>query len=141
MIYATIRIFSGSLGNAIGNTGPTSAIQYCSVLSRPVAISVAKSGWGKMAVSERNRTRFSAIGLDAVRREVVTGTVTFLGISDDERAQAREWVEQQEAELRRREEDRQALDERRFQIIRRWTIIAAVAGAAAAITGAAALLK
>ena len=94
-----------------------------------------------MAISDQIRAHFKAIGKELIQRELAAGDIRYLGISDDKRAQAKEWVEEQEAEVRGHQAVAQSLETTRFETIRMWTIIAAVAGAIAALTGVIALFR
>jgi hypothetical protein len=81
-----------------------------------------------MTITENNRLKFQLIGRDRIAVALATGTIQTLGINERDKGEALEWVQEQEAE---RASARQ-LETTRFETIRRWTIIAAVASAIAA---------
>ena len=81
-----------------------------------------------MTITENNRLKFQLIGRDRIAVALATGTIQTLGINERDKGEALEWVQEQEAE---RTSARQ-LETTRFETIRRWTIIAAVASAIAA---------
>ena len=81
-----------------------------------------------MTITETNRLRFQLIGRDRIAVALATGTIQTLGINERDKGEASEWVQEQEAE---RTSSRQ-LETTRFETIRRWTIIAAVASVIAA---------
>ena len=82
-----------------------------------------------MTISESNRAQFQLIGRDRLALALATGTIQSLGISERVKAEAIEWVKEQEVE---RDTARQ-LESTRFETIRRWTIVAAIASVIAAI--------
>ncbi len=91
-----------------------------------------------MAISDESRQRFEAIGLDRIRRELVVGNVQYLRVSHaGERDQAREWVDEQDAKVRREQREAQEIEDNRFKSIWRFNvslvIIGFVAAAAAVI--------
>jgi hypothetical protein len=62
-----------------------------------------------MTISDRNRAYFEAIGLPEIRRELVVGTVMYLGLDNDpRRIEAREWVAEQDERNRAAERIRTA---------------------------------
>jgi hypothetical protein len=75
-----------------------------------------------------NRTRFRLIGKDRIALALATGTIQTLGLSERDKGEAIEWVQEQEAD----DAAAQLLETKRFEIIRRWTIVAAVASVIAA---------
>jgi DNA transposition AAA+ family ATPase len=93
-----------------------------------------------MAISDENRARFEGIGFEHIKRDVATGGVAYLGIGTV-RAEAKEWVEEQEAKSQREQAAKQNLDNVRFKTILQWTIIAAIASVIAAVTGIVSLFR
>jgi hypothetical protein len=91
----------------------------------------------KVVISDRNRALFEGIALSAIRRELALGSINYLGTDQDpRRAQAREWVAEQDAQLEKEKRDARALETRRFRSILGWAIagvIVAVVAAAAAV--------
>ncbi len=99
----------------------------------------------KVVISDQNRGLFEAVGLSAIRRELVVGSVNYLGADNDpRRAQAREWVVEQKAQLEREQSNTRQLEARRFKSILGWTIagvVVAVIAAAAAVIAAWPVIK
>jgi hypothetical protein len=89
-----------------------------------------------MTISDRNRTYFEAIGLADIGRELVVGSVLYPGDANDRRrAEAREWVDEQNA---KREQEKREAREREAKTLG-WTIagvIVAIVAAVAAIIAA-----
>lgn len=54
-----------------------------------------------MAISEKNRSRFEGIGLEAIRRELAVGNSYYLPIDPESQREAREWVAEKLEEARR----------------------------------------
>jgi hypothetical protein len=94
-----------------------------------------------MVISDNNRKRFEAVGKRAIQRELVTGGIQYLGINEEVRNEAKQWVEEREAKRERNRTNAREIDQNRFETIRWWTIIAAVAGIVAAVTGVIAILR
>jgi hypothetical protein len=94
-----------------------------------------------MAISENNRNRFENIGLASIRRELAVGSIQFLGLDEGVRAQAKEWISEQDEKVRQEKQEAKDLEAQRFNTIRRWTVIAALAGVVAAIAAVIAALK
>ena len=91
-----------------------------------------------MTISDQNRSFFEAIGLSEIRRELVVGSINYLGTgTDPRRTAAREWVSEQDAKAERAIEEARQLERSRFRQILGWTIagvsVAAVAALAAVI--------
>jgi len=84
-----------------------------------------------MAISSENRARFEAIGLTAIRRELVVGSVQYL-VGEDQRSQAREWVAEEEAKAAKQALRARRLEATRFIAGLLVGIIAAVAAMIAA---------
>jgi hypothetical protein len=83
---------------------------------------------GAMTISDRNRIYFEAIGLREIRRELVVGSVLYLGADNDpRRAEAREWVSEQERKIQKADATRTAREI--------WTLIAAIVAAVAGVIG------
>jgi hypothetical protein len=81
-----------------------------------------------MTISDRNRIYFEAIGLREIRRELVVGSVLYLGADNDpRRAEAREWVSEQERKIQKADATRTAREI--------WTLIAAIVAAVAGLIG------
>jgi hypothetical protein len=90
-----------------------------------------------MAISDLNRDRFRLIGRERIAIALATGTIQTLGISDTHKAEAIEWVQEQDAERAAA----RRLETTRFETIRRWTIAAAIASGIAAIASVVALFR
>ncbi len=88
-------------------------------------------------ISEINRSRFRLVGRDKIAHALATGTMQTLGINENEKTQAIEWVQQQDAQRAAALQ----LDSNRFETIRRWTIVAAVASVVAAIAAVIGLFR
>jgi hypothetical protein len=88
-----------------------------------------------VTISDKNRARFEDIGFELIYRELALGDFTFLGIGAEVRSQAKEWVEEKQTEIRTQREAARELETKRFETIRRWTIVAAVASVIAALAG------
>jgi hypothetical protein len=74
-------------------------------------------------ISDNHRKYFEAIGLAEIRRELVVGSVNYLGIdSDPRRIAAREWVVEQEATIAREKDAAEAVERKRHGQILGWTI-------------------
>ena len=84
-----------------------------------------------MAIPDRDRSRYEAIGLTAIRRELEVGNVQYLH-GEVQRRQAREWVVEQEAKAQEERENARRLENRRFIASLFVSIIAAVAAVIAA---------
>jgi hypothetical protein len=94
-----------------------------------------------VTIPDKNRARFEDIGFELIHRELTLGDFTFLGIGAEVRSQAKEWVEAKQAEMRNQREAARALETKRFETLRRWTIVAAVASVIAALAGLIAAFK
>lgn len=90
-----------------------------------------------MTISEINRARFRLIGKDRIALALATGTIQTLGINERDKGEAMEWVQEQEGERA----SAQKLETKRFETIRRWTIVAAAASVIAALTGLISLFR
>jgi hypothetical protein len=95
----------------------------------------------RVTISDKNRARFEEIGFELIHRELALGDFTFLGIGAEVRSQAKEWVEEKQAEIRNQREAARELETNRFETLRRWTIVAAVASIIAALAGLIAAFK
>ena len=84
---------------------------------------------------------FEDVGTSAIRRELATGGIQYLGINEDRRNQAREWVEERAAEEEARRTAAALLEQQRYNVIRRWAIVAALAGTVAAIAAVIAIFR
>lgn len=92
---------------------------------------------GAMTISDINRSRFQLIGRDRLSLALATGTIQTLGINEQSKGEALEWLQEQDAE----NAAAQRLERTRYETIRRWTIVAAVASVLAAVTGTIALFR
>lgn len=81
-----------------------------------------------MTVSDKNRARFEAIGLSAIRRELAVGNSFYLPIDAESQREAREWVVEKLDEGRRNK----TIDDRWRLIIGSAGLVAAVAACIAA---------
>jgi hypothetical protein len=54
-----------------------------------------------MTISDSNRTRFQSIGRDRIAFALATGSIQSLGIGEQIKAEALEWVQEQETERER----------------------------------------
>jgi hypothetical protein len=90
-----------------------------------------------MTISDINRSRFQLIGRDRLSLALATGTIQTLGINEQSKGEALEWLQEQDAE----NAAAQRLERTRYETIRRWTIVAAVASVLAAVTGTIALFR
>ncbi len=88
-------------------------------------------------ISESNRSRFPLIGRDKIAHALATGTIQTLGINENEKAEAIEWVQDQDAQRAAALQ----LDSSRFETIRKWTIVAAVASVIAAVAAVIGLFR
>jgi hypothetical protein len=83
-----------------------------------------------LPISQTNRKYFEAIGLPEIRRELVVGTVLYLGTDTDRRrVEAREWVAEQEAKLEQEKREARQREEKTLE----WTIAGVVVAIVAAI--------
>jgi hypothetical protein len=84
-----------------------------------------------MTISDRNRKYFEGIGLSAaIRRELIIGGSAFLGLENDQRRiEAREWIDEQEQNIRDKE--------RTHNNRELWTLISAIVAAVAGVIGVA----
>ena len=87
-----------------------------------------------MTVSEKNRKFFEGVGLEVVRREVTVGVHHFIPIDNATQAEAREWVAEQEAEVRGAELARTTREKLTLKYTR-WTLLAAIAAVFVGIAG------
>jgi len=94
-----------------------------------------------MTISDRNRQIFEGAGLDAIKLDVAFGGTRFNLASADVAAQAKEWLAETETKLQIERESAASLERRRYLTMLRWTIVAAIAGTAAAIASIFTLLK
>ena len=92
-------------------------------------------------LSEKRQKLYEAAGWERIKLELEVGDFHFVPVDTFARQQAREWVEAKEREDRAAEEARFQLEQRRFDELRRWAIIAGVAAIVAAITGLIAVFK
>jgi hypothetical protein len=90
-----------------------------------------------LAISDLNRNKFRLIGREHIAVALATGTIHALGISEAAKPEAIEWVQEQDAER----DATRLLETTRFETIRRWTIVAAIASVIAAIASVTALLR
>jgi hypothetical protein len=90
-----------------------------------------------VAVSELNRSRFKLLSKERIAVALATGTIQTLGISESAKAEAIEWVAEQEAAA----EASKRIDENRYKTIRLWTIVAAVASIIAAVASVISLFR
>jgi len=86
-----------------------------------------------MTISDKNRRLFEDIGITAIRRELAAGGIQYLGIDDAKRNEAREWVQEAVCDEQSKRAARERLEQQRFNVIRMWTITAALAGIVAAV--------
>ena len=84
-----------------------------------------------MAISRDNRERFHQIGRDRLASALATGTLQSLGITENVKAEAIEWVEEQDDRQERRRELEASLQQKTL----RWAKIAAWAGIIAVVVG------
>ncbi len=87
-----------------------------------------------MAISEKNRKRFEGIGFEAVRRELAVGNNHYLPIDATAQAEAREWIAEQEKEIRETALARVAREQRSLKYTF-WTLVAALAAVVVSIVG------
>ena len=59
-----------------------------------------------MAVSEKNRNLFEGVGLEMIRRELTVGDYHYIPVDDATRNETREWVAEQESQIRQAERAR-----------------------------------
>jgi hypothetical protein len=97
---------------------------------------IARHG-GAMTISDINRSRFQLIGRDRLSLALATGTIQTLGITEQSKGEAVEWLRQQEVER----EAAVRLERTRYETIRRWTIVAAVASVVAAFASVVGIMR
>ena len=68
--------------------------------------------------------RRSTIGLEFIKRQLTVGNNYYIPINTATQAEAREWVAEQEARLAKEKDAARAIEAKRFQSIRGWTIAA-----------------
>jgi hypothetical protein len=88
-------------------------------------------------ISANSRLRFELIGKDRLALALATGTIQSLGINESFKAEAIEWVQEQEADRAKTKQ----IEDGRYKTIRAWTIIAAVGSAVAAFASVIALFR
>ncbi|HEY5065067.1 MAG TPA: hypothetical protein VIJ04_09650 [Xanthobacteraceae bacterium] len=94
-----------------------------------------------VSIPDLARDLFEAVGLSAIRRELVLGSMNYLGDANDvRRIYAQAWVAEQEAELEREKEEARELEARRFKSIRGWTIVGVIVAIVAAVAAVIAAL-
>jgi len=84
-----------------------------------------------MAIPDRDRSRYEAIGLTAIRRELEVGNVQYLH-GDVQRRQAREWVDEETAKAEKETRKTRRLETTKFVASLLVGIVAAVAAMIAA---------
>lgn len=82
-----------------------------------------------MTISEANRARFQYLGKDRIAFALAMGNIQSAGINERDKGEAIEWLQEQDAERIAAWQ----IETQRFEIIRRWTVVAAVASVIAAI--------
>jgi hypothetical protein len=87
-----------------------------------------------VTISDKNRKRFEGIGLEMIRREVTVGNQFYIPIDAATQAEAREWVDEQERQLRE-VNDARTVREKRTLRYTFWTLIAAIAAVFVGIAG------
>jgi hypothetical protein len=89
-----------------------------------------------VTISDKNRKLFIGVGLEAIRRELTVGNNYHLPTDLASQAAAREWVEEQEREIRDAETARTARENKVLNYTF-WTLVAAIA---AVVVGVAAIV-
>jgi len=99
-------------------------------------------------LSEKRQKLYEAAGWERIKLELEVGDFHFVPVDTFARQEARDWAEAKEQQDRAAQETKLLLDEgrfdelcRRFDELRRWTIIVGVAAIVAAITGLIAVFK
>ena len=80
-----------------------------------------------MAISERNRAIFEGAGFDAIKLEVAFAGTRFNLAVPGVANQAKEWLVETEANMQQERQAALDLDRRRYNVMRVWTMIAAIA--------------
>jgi hypothetical protein len=86
-----------------------------------------------MAIPDRDRARYEAIGLHAIRRELEVGNVQYLH-GAVQREQAREWVAEQVAKEELQAQARRAREDKTYHYVQ-WTFFAALAAVIVGVIG------
>jgi hypothetical protein len=87
-----------------------------------------------VTISDKNRKWFEGIGLDKIRLEITVGNQYYIPIDPAAQAEAREWVAEQEKEIREAELARTTREKLTLKYSL-WTLIAAIAAVVVGIAG------
>jgi hypothetical protein len=90
-----------------------------------------------MTISDDNRRQFELIGEDQLALALATGTLQSLGMTEDKKQEALEWI----AERRTKRDTERQIEDTRSKFMRRWTIVAAIASVIAAVASVAGLFR
>jgi hypothetical protein len=90
-----------------------------------------------MTISDDNRRTFEMLGGDAIAHALATGTLQSLGLTEDKKREAIEWLE----ELKTNRETERKHETTRANSIFWWTVVAAVASVIAAAASVAGLFR
>ena len=115
------------------DSDPRQSPSYCRIaINQPIHQAQATSPL--MTVSEKNRKLFEGVGLEFIRRELTVGNNYYIPIDPPTQAEAREWVAEQEKEIREAERDRTTREKLTLKYTR-WTLFAAIAAVFVGLAG------